>query len=153
MSTISADRMRKSFRRPSLDLVLIRQATPDDLAAIQKLEQRSATAAHWAAREYDALFAPDAPPRLALVAIDEADAQHIFGFVIARGTCEDWEIENVVVALDRQRRGVGSALIGELLRRALASGATWVLLEVRESNVPAIQLYEKIGFSEVGRRA
>jgi len=133
--------------------VLIRQAILDDLPAIRKLEQQSATAAHWAEREYDALFAPEAPRRIALVAANEAGTQQIQGFVIASCAVEEWEIENVVVAPDRRRGGVASALIHELLRNAARRGAVSLGLEVRESNVAARQLYEKLGFSEIGRRA
>jgi ribosomal-protein-alanine N-acetyltransferase len=145
--------MRKFSPRPSLDLVPIRQATPDDLPAIRKLEQQAETAAHWAEREYDALFAPEAPARIALLATGDADVPDIRGFVIARAACEEWEIENLVVAAPHRRSGVASALLRELLRTAAAGGAAWVLLEVRESNVAARQLYEKIGFSQAGRRA
>jgi ribosomal-protein-alanine N-acetyltransferase len=144
--------MRKSFPRRSINLVLIRQATPADLPAIRKLEQQAETAAHWAEREYEALFAADAPRRIALVATEEAGAGRIHGFVIARCVVEEWEIENIVVAIDDRRGGVAGALIGELLQRAARGGAAWVGLEVRKSNTAARQLYEKFGFSEVGCR-
>lgn len=131
--------------------MLIRQAIPDDLPAIRKLEQEAHTAAHWSEREYDALFSPEAPRRMALVAIAEEDCGRIHGFVIARCAGPEWEIENVVVAGGWRRTGVASALLRELLRAA-RGGATSVELEVRESNVTARQLYEKLGFSEIGRR-
>lgn len=132
--------------------MLIRPATPEDLPLICALEQASETAAHWAGREYDALFAPEAPRRIALVIADGADGRHICGFVIARCGADEWEIENVVVDSEQRRRGFGSALIRELLKRAREAGTTSVLLEVRESNHAARQLYEKLGFSESGRR-
>jgi len=132
--------------------VLIRAAIPDDLPSISALERQIDTAAHWAEREYDALFAPDAPARVALVAVNESDAAQIHGFVIARCTADNWEIENVVVAHERQRRGIGINLIRELLLRVQVTGATSVLLEVRESNLAARRLYEKLGFIEKGRR-
>ena len=47
----------------------------------------------------------------------------------------DWEIENVVVAVDQRRSGVGSSSIRELLQMAHKQAATSVLLEVRESNL------------------
>jgi ribosomal-protein-alanine N-acetyltransferase len=131
--------------------VLIRKATADDIAIIRKLEQKTESAAHWGEREYDALFAAEAPQRIALVAAEEADAQ-ILGFVIARCAEDEWEIENVVVAGEQWRRGVGSALVRELVEEAGRSGATSVLLEVRESNAAARRLYEKIGFNQIGRR-
>jgi ribosomal-protein-alanine N-acetyltransferase len=131
--------------------VLIRKATPEDIAVIRKLERDSETAAHWGEREYDALFAAEAPRRLALLAAEERSAP-ILGFAIARCADDEWEIENVVVEGERRRQGVGSALISELVREARRSGAAAVLLEVRESNAPARRLYEKIGFNIVGRR-
>jgi len=132
--------------------VLIRSAIPDDIPTIRALEQQAESAAHWAEREYDALFAPDAPARIALLAVEEADIGQVRGFVIARCALDDWEIENVVVAREAQQLGVGTKLIRELLRRAHAAGVTSVLLEVRESNLAARQLYERLGFSSEGRR-
>ncbi len=133
--------------------MLIRIAIPDDVPSIRALEQQADTAAHWAEREYDALFAPDAPTRIALVAGNESAATDIRGFVIARCTPDDWEIENVVVVQERQRSGIGTKLVQDVLLRAEARGATSVLLEVRESNLAARRLYEKLGFSEKGRRS
>ncbi|MGO9519800.1 MAG: GNAT family N-acetyltransferase [Candidatus Korobacteraceae bacterium] len=132
--------------------MLIRPAIPEDLPSIRALERQADTAAHWAEREYDALFAADRPPRIALVAVNESDAAHIYGFVIACCATDDWEIENVVVARSERRFGIGTKLIQDLLLRAQIGGATSVLLEVRESNVPARRLYETLGFSEKGRR-
>jgi [ribosomal protein S18]-alanine N-acetyltransferase len=133
--------------------VLIRAATPDDVPYIRALEQQAETAAHWADREYDALFAAEAPPRITLVASSEDDADRVTGFVIARCATAEWEIENVVVAPEQRKRGVGIKIIRELLLRAKSAGATSVLLEVRESNLAALRLYEKLGFSRQGQRS
>lgn len=133
--------------------MLIRPATPDDVPSIRALEQQSETAAHWAAREYHALFAADAPPRLALAAIAEEESDRVIGFAIARCATDEWEIENVVVAREKRRHGVGIKLIRKVLLKAQAAAATSVLLEVRESNLAAHRLYEKLGFSQQGRRS
>jgi ribosomal-protein-alanine acetyltransferase len=74
------------------------------------------------------------------------------GFVVARCADDEWEIENVVVAPEQWRRGLGSALVRQLVQEARRSGAASVLLEVRESNAAARGLYEKIGFNQIGRR-
>jgi [ribosomal protein S18]-alanine N-acetyltransferase len=134
--------------------VLIRPANDDDVPSIRALELQAENAAHWAEREYEALFAPDAPARIALVAYDEAGSGvvPIHGFLIAQCALGGWEIENVVVTPARRRCGIGTSLIQQLLLRARKQGATSVLLEVRESNRAARRLYEKIGFSEQGRR-
>jgi|SRR5271166_5795875 len=146
--------MPKSSRRRNIRAVLIRAATPGDIPSIQWLEQQAENAAHWTDREYEALFASDAPARIALVAYDEVGSGGvpIHGFLIAQCALGDWEIENVVVAPARRRSGVGTNLIQQLLLRARKQGATSVLLEVRESNGAARRLYENSGFSEHGQR-
>lgn len=132
--------------------MLIRSATADDLPAIQTLERQSKTAAHWGEHEYAALFAPDAPERIALVATDELDTAQLRGFLIARCGLEEWEIESVVVAEGYRRLGIATQLTRELLLQAQAVGSTSVLLEVRQSNLAARRLYEKLGFSQQGIR-
>jgi len=128
----------------------IRPATPADVPRMRALEREAETSAHWAEREYDALFAPEAPKRLALVAGEGQGG--IYGFIVARCGLEEWEIENVVVAPECRRGGVGTRLVQDVLHQAVELGATSVLLEVRESNRPARKLYERLGFVEVGRR-
>jgi ribosomal-protein-alanine N-acetyltransferase len=55
------------------------------------------------------------------------------------------------VAAEFLRRGIADELLRELVQRA-ESEVSAILLEVRESNLPARRLYEKHGFREVGRR-
>ena len=61
-------------------------------------------------------------------------------------------IMNVAVAPGRRRRGIGEALLLELLRRSVEGGADLAYLEVRPSNAAALGLYEKLGFEAVGQR-
>lgn len=144
--------MRRSSPLRSVDPVVIRNATPDDIPLIRTLEQQTESAAHWSSREYDALFSADAPRRVVLIAADETNSSHLCGFVIARCGVDEWEIENVVVAEEQRRQGLGRALVGQLVEAAREASITSVLLEVRPSNTPARGLYEKLGFSEAGRR-
>jgi ribosomal-protein-alanine N-acetyltransferase len=51
-----------------------------------------------------------------------------------------------------QRRGVGRALMDALIRRSVQLHASAVFLEVRVDNVPAIALYEDLGFERIGVR-
>lgn len=132
--------------------MLVRRATPDDVPAIRALEQQAETAAHWGKSQYDALFATEGPSRLALVAA-EADTGRVLAFAIACCATTEWEIENVVVATEKRNGGIGVKIIQEMLLQAWSAGATSVLLEVRESNIPARRLYEGLGFSLHGRRS
>jgi ribosomal-protein-alanine N-acetyltransferase len=132
--------------------MLIRKAVRDDIPQIIRLAGQSATAAHWSAGEYDALFAPEAPKRITLVACDEWQPEIVTGFVIARAGTDEWEIENVVVNAASRQQGIGQLLIRDVMRHARHSGAPDIFLEVRESNAAARALYARLGFREAGRR-
>jgi ribosomal-protein-alanine N-acetyltransferase len=133
--------------------VLIRNATHADIPQIIALEREAATAAHWSAREYEMLFASTAAQRIVLIACEEPGHERVSGFLIARCLSGEWEIENLVTTTLQRRAGVGSKLVRELIRRAREQCVTSVLLEVRESNLAARQLYKKVGFVEEGRRS
>jgi len=76
----------------------------------------------------------------------------ILGFLIAQHIGPEWELENIVVAHEVQGKGVGTRLLNELFAQAKQANSEAVFLEVRESNVAARGLYEKLGFKESGRR-
>ena len=59
---------------------------------------------------------------------------------------------NLTVKPESQSNGLGGKLLEHLLERARSRGAETVFLEVRESNHPAIRLYDRCGFNEIGRR-
>lgn len=59
---------------------------------------------------------------------------------------------NISVIRERQRRGLGLALLERLFDLARRHGANQLFLEVRPSNIPAIALYEAVGCEPVGRR-
>jgi len=125
--------------------VAIRSAVLDDVPAIFALERQTAGAAHWTAQQYQKLMVSGA----VLVA---EEAGRLCGFIGAQAVAGEWEIENVVVAAEWARRGIGTQLVGALIEQARREAATAILLEVRESNLAAQGLYEKRGFRKVGRR-
>ena len=61
-------------------------------------------------------------------------------------------IANVAVSPERRREGIGSLLVHGLIQRAAEKGASFLTLEVRASNQPAIALYRACGFEPVGTR-
>lgn len=61
-------------------------------------------------------------------------------------------INNIGVLPEYRRCGVGAALLSELCDHCENNGITLLTLEVRESNAPAVGLYEKFGFEKVGIR-
>ena len=129
----------------------VRAANPDDIPEILLVERSAPSAAHWTQTAYEAIFLPQAPPRIALVA--ESFKPRLSGFVVARLTEGECELENIAVNPGEARQGIGSSLLQELLNSARARGIHRVLLEVRESNFAARGLYEKLGFSCGGERS
>ena len=125
--------------------VAIRSAVLNDVPSIIALEKDTPGAAHWTFDQYRNLVADG-------VVLVAEEASQLCGFVCAQSATGEWEIENIAAAADLLRRGIASELIQELIRRGGRQAASAILLEVRESNLPARGLYNKSGFSEVGRR-
>jgi [ribosomal protein S18]-alanine N-acetyltransferase len=65
---------------------------------------------------------------------------------------EDAHITTVAVHPSHQRQGYGERVLIRLLEESIERGASWVTLEVRESNLPAQSLYKKYGFTIVNTR-
>ena len=133
---------------------IIRQATINDVPAIISLERASQFASHWSEDAYRTAFAPGAPARVVLVCEDEnADRENrLRGFLLARIGGEECELENIVVAAEFQRRGIGTQLMQGLIQAAREHRALQILLEVRESNAAARSLYGKFAFEITNRR-
>lgn len=90
------------------------------------------------------------PLALWLVAVGEDGT--VLGYVGSQSCFEDADILNVCVAPAARRRGVAEALMRELEARLAPNGVEKISLEVRASNEPAIRLYEKLGYTQVGVR-
>lgn len=66
-------------------------------------------------------------------------------------SCEG-HITNIAVHPDFRRQGIASRLIRYFIDIAIKNSFEFLTLEVRESNLPAIECYKKLGFKEVGLR-
>ena len=76
----------------------------------------------------------------------------VAGYIGSQSVMGESDMMNVAVAPEHRRRGVGEALVSALAEVLKEQGNESLALEVRASNRPAIALYEKLGFSQVGRR-
>ena len=65
---------------------------------------------------------------------------------------DEAHITNVAIRHDKRGAGLGEKLMRALVQLAADSGMNWMTLEVRASNLPAQNLYKKLGFINVGRR-
>ena len=77
---------------------------------------------------------------------------NVMGYIGSRIVLDEADITNVAVRPQYRRKGIGFALVRAMLGLMRAGGVRYVLLEVRESNLPAQNCYARAGFTVVGRR-
>ena len=65
---------------------------------------------------------------------------------------DEAEIVNIAVIPEARRHGYGRRLLAAVLQSACKKGIHHVFLEVRETNLAAVNLYASLGFRQTGRR-
>lgn len=76
----------------------------------------------------------------------------IVGFAGILLIIDQVNIMNIVAKKDKRNFGIGSLLLEEIIRYSKIHNATSITLEVNGKNIPAIKLYKKYGFKQVGLR-
>lgn len=74
------------------------------------------------------------------------------GFIVYRATLDEAELITIGVHPDARRSGIAATMIELMVRDLVARGVKKVFLEVAENNHPARALYERHGFTVIGRR-
>ncbi len=78
--------------------------------------------------------------------------RRLVGFAGLMFVDDEAHVNNIAVDPGWQGRGLGSVLVADLTRVALARGARHLTLEVRVGNAAALALYEQFGLAPVGVR-
>ena len=89
------------------------------------------------------------PLSLWLVALDD---ECVVGYVGSQTVLGGADMMNLAVLPEYRKQSIGETPVRTLVERLRAKGAISLSLEVRQSNQPAICLYEKLGFTQVGVR-
>ncbi len=76
----------------------------------------------------------------------------LHAFVCCEKVFDEWQIVSVAVRPKYRRRGHAEAIFEYMKNRSAEYGVDLFTLEVRSQNIPALSLYKKLGFNEVGRR-
>jgi [ribosomal protein S18]-alanine N-acetyltransferase len=127
----------------------IADARASDAAALAALHGR-AFAHGWSESEFERLL------------VDKAVVAHVArtgnrrtpaGFMLSRRAADEAEILTVAVAPAARGQGIARALLARHLGRLAALGIARVFLEVDDGNRPALKLYGRAGFLQVGQRA
>ncbi len=124
----------------------IRRASLDDLKQIYLIEKDVFINDHWTfemvERELKNLTGQTT------WIIEESSV--ILGYCMMRIFCNEANITNMAIKSSRQREGLGLFLLGHVLNQLPIKSS--VFLEVKEGNLPAINLYQRLGFKVINLR-
>lgn len=126
--------------------MMLRAMTPDDVDAVLAVEQ-AVQRFPWTRGNF-----VDALDSGYLCRVDETENSGIRGYAILMPAMDEAELLTIGVAAAQQRKGLGRAMLAEMLDMARARNMRRVFLEVRPSNIAAIALYRSAGFREIGVR-
>ncbi len=122
----------------------VRKASKEDLEKIYEIERRSFPYPY---SPWDFSYFLNREPQNFLVWETEGE---IVGYIVGNCQKDKLTIISIAVLPEFRRRGIGTALIKELIRKNTGS-VRKVELQVRISNLPAISLYQKLGFTLIRR--
>ena len=126
--------------------MIITHMTADHVAQVAQLEKRCFSDP-WS----EASIAAELNNELSLWLV-ALEGDTVVGYIGSQTVCGETDMMNVAVHADYRRRGIAEALISSLMERLWSLGSHSLTLEVRASNAPAVALYEKLGFAQVGLR-
>lgn len=119
--------------------------TLEDVDAVYAIEQ-AVQAYPWTRGNFT-----DALSGRYLCCVDEMDGA-IRGYAVMMPLLDEAELLNIGVAAGQQRKGLGRAMLREMLDLAREKKICRVYLEVRASNAAAQALYRSAGFADIGLR-
>lgn len=126
-------------------MIELRPARRDDVPACIALE-RHVTSHPWTEAVFLSCFSERYFPVVA-----ECE-QQLVGFYVGEAVAGEVTLFNIAVASAWQGKGIGQRLLEHFMMQGRARGATDFFLEVRASNQRAIELYDRAGFHQIGRR-
>lgn len=128
-------------------MIEITQMTQDHIQALAQME-KLCFQDPWSLHAF--AYELNNPLSLWLVALNEAD--QVVGYVGSQSVIDAADIMNVAVLPEYRCQGIATALLEAICHRLAQKGMKTVTLEVRCSNDPAISLYQRLGFRQVGLR-
>jgi len=126
---------------------LIRLMRPEDLDQVMVIERASFESPWTKNNFFDEFKNSDLSTQLVM----EFD-NRVIAFAIVWSIMDECHLANIAVHPDCRRKGVAEIMLNKVISIARDKNCKKVMLEVRKSNEPAIQLYNKYRFEKVGVR-
>ena len=120
--------------------MIIRRMEPRDAEAVAVLEAENFSEP-WSANSFMEEIRKESS--VYLVVYDDDTLIGVCGLVTA---CDEGEVLNVSVKKEYRKQGIAFQMLQQLVLEADKRGIKHLTLEVREGNMPARTLYEKLGF-------
>lgn len=139
-----SDGVSDTIPREQAETGAIRRLAYSDLPAVISIERRSFPTP-WSLAMF--VLELSKPSGICLAAIERGE---LLGYLVCSRYDQVWHLMNVAVAPEHRRRGVARRLITRLVHEG--GGNLPFTLEVRVSNQPAIEMYERLGFRSAGVR-
>ncbi|MFI7588166.1 ribosomal protein S18-alanine N-acetyltransferase [Spongisporangium articulatum] len=120
-----------------------------DVSSLLAAEQELFGATAWSAETF---WGELAHPETRHYVVAEGPDGELLGYAGLLRPGPEADVQTVAVLPAAQGRGVGKALLAELVSQAAAGGANTLMLEVRADNEPAVALYTGAGFERIAVR-
>jgi [ribosomal protein S18]-alanine N-acetyltransferase len=121
----------------------VRPASVDDIDAVAKIDAQS-NRPPWSPSAFSAELTK--PHSWFWVLTDDETDTQILGFFVASAPDRQVHLQTFAVNSKERRKGYGRHLLQQLIHFAIRRKMESLILEVRKSNEPALQLYQSLGF-------
>ena len=128
-------------------MIQIEDLNESHIPAIVEIEKHSRPSPWSKAQFQSELTNPNSFSKIA------RNQEELIGYVIPWHIADEIQIQNIVVAPHHRGNGIGELLLNLALSNGIENQCRTAILEVRESNLPAIGLYQKYKFEIVGKRS
>ncbi len=128
--------------------VIIRPLEKEDIDEVDLVAQKAYGTHHWSKDS----FYSELQNKLAQYYIARLEDNTLAGFAGYWYIIDEAHITTIAVAPEFTRKHIGETLLKTILDDCYQKKVKYLTLEVRESNIPAISMYEKYGFESFGVR-
>lgn len=123
----------------------LKHAEPDDIDIIHEIELESHNYP-WNRESFEKIIQKK-ERYINLLTINDDKNKKIIGYICFQFLFDELYFLNITVKKNNRRRGVAAKALKFLIDTAYEKGCKKVVLDVNPENMPAVKLYEKLGFN------